>query len=232
MAGKGKSLFSGIKDMLVEDDGSETAQPESQSTTGKAFNNIPNLSTPAQPLPMPPVYVQPTSAPMVDQAALEAVRSSALAPVLSGRPSFYVLFINMYEALGRPTNVTPVLAALKVANPSATKDAILADLAAHQGLLDNAANGAKSEYDRMAQEQLGGNDAEIAKLDEANRNAQAEIDRHTREIAERSARRQELQSQRLNAEAKINAARDKAANAVIAVQNELKTMQQLIAVAP
>lgn len=226
-------------DKLVEA-ATESDDPASAPTKRAETSSSSMAASLTQPTPMPmapsmasimPVTPGAAAAPMteVDPEALQTVKQQVYVQTVGGRASNFILFINMWEALGRPADPNIAVGALRVTNPNMSSQEILSDIDQHLMLLDNTATTAKHAFDSMASQKLGGNDTEIKALSEQNENAVREIERHQAEIAQRTQRLQALQTERADTEAKLTRARQRTTVAEGVVRSELASMKQLLA---
>jgi hypothetical protein len=228
MTGKEKGFFDKLKDAVVEHDENEKPAHIAPAAQALSPSMATSFAAPASPILVTPSYTPTTMSPTeVDPEALATVKAAVYVPTLAGRQSNFILFLNMWEALGKPADPAIAVKALQVSNPNITIPSIISDIDQHGMLLDNTVAGAKQTFDNVASQTLGGNDTEIASLTEANAKAQAEIDRHNRETAERNTRLAALQSERAENEAKLNRARARANAAETLVRSELVGMKQL-----
>ena len=229
MAGK-KSILKSLTDALVESDEKETAAPAPaaaiQPTPGMAMA----FGLPTTPVSTAPVVAAPAapSTADIDPEALQTVKTAVYAANVAGRPSKFILFLNMWERLGRPADPNMAIGALNVTIPDLTTQTVVADLDQHTILLDNTAAAAKQTFDTISTQRLGGNDAEIDQLLAADKAADDEIARHTREKAERSARLTALTTERSETGAKLDRARARTTAAEALVRTELTTMKQIL----
>jgi hypothetical protein len=237
---KGKGFLGNLADKisheLLEDDGSA---PKSTSAATAApapapapapTSYMPGVSGPAPTVAsgtMPYTFGTGgvTGAPEpLDPKALEAVQAGVFTNI-GNQPSRYLLFMKMYENLGKPADLTVPLHALQVMDPSLTAAAILQDIQAHLKMLDDVETKAGTDLDGAASDVLGGADKQIADLQAANVNAQSEIERHQKEMAERIGQITQLQTQRANDDANISRAKAHTAAAVSVVRSQLQSMQ-------
>lgn len=222
MAKKGFSLggmLDAVKAELMEDDGKGDA--------GKAAEKATTAATP------PPASMAMPGAPEpVDPKVLEMVTSGVFVDIMDGtkaRPSRYMLFSKMWETLGRPADANVPLNAMKVTDPSMTGGAVLQDIDAHIELLNGVSSSAEAEYDGIAAQKLGTADQRLNEIQKANEAALREIERHQKEIGERSAEAAALQAQRTQDEASITRAKAKVAAAVETVRTQLTGARNLFA---
>ena len=171
----------------------------------------------------PPVGSNPEP---VDDKILAVINDGVFTDI-DGRTSRFLMFQKMFETLGRPIDPTIALKALQVNDPSFTPANILQDILAHQKLLDAVTAKADQDIREAATERLGGADAKIKQLQEANQQAQAEIERHQKETSERIGKIAECQTQRATDEAAISRAKSRTDSAASSVRAQLQGMQQL-----
>lgn len=162
----------------------------------------------------------------VDDKILAVINDGVFTDI-DGRTSRFLMFQKMFETLGRPIDPTIALKALQVNDPSFTPANILQDILAHQKLLDAVTATADQDIQEAATERLGGADAKIKQLQEANQQAQAEIERHQKETSERIGKIAECQTQRATDEAAISRAKSRTDSAASSVRAQLQGMQQL-----
>ena len=172
---------------------------------------------------VPPVGSNPEP---VDDKILAVINDRVFTDI-DGRTSRFLMFQKMFETLGRPIDPTIALKALQVNDPSFTPANILQDILTHQKLLDAVTATADKDIQEAATERLGGADAKIKQLQEANQQAQAEIERHQKETSERIGKIAECQTQRATDEAAISRAKSRTDSAASSVRAQLQGMQQL-----
>lgn len=228
MTGKRKSMIDKLAGFVIESDDEQSAAPAAPPQGSMAASLISPMPQAPSMAPIVAAVSNPAQEP-VDPEALATVKQQVYAQTVAGRASNFIFFLNMWEALGRPTDLTGVTKALQVTNPNMTPQAILADIDQHIMLLDGAAAHAKHAFDSMAAEKLGGNDTEITTLTEANQHAVREIERHNAEIAQRTQRLQALQTERAETEGKLTRARQRATDAEGVVRAELASFKQMLA---
>jgi hypothetical protein len=168
---------------------------------------------------------QPAVQPL-DEATVKLIQDSVYRP-LAGRPSQYLAFVKVWEALGRPQNIEMALNALKAMDSNVNAASILTDIEGHINLLDQACQKADSDFTNAAQQQLGGKDAQIEALNDANQTAMSEIERHQREVAERITQITALQQERAATDTAIQQAKARTDAAEDAVRGQLTSMAQL-----
>ena len=239
MAGKKKGfslggLVDAAKAELFESDDGAKAAPQSDAPSPApqtvaaaaapppvASGTIPYTfgTTPAVPEPLDPKVV-------------EMVSSSVFVDLTEGtkvRPSRYMLFSKMWQTLGNPADARIPLAAMQVSDPTISGGAILQDIDAHLTLLDVCEASANTELDGAAGSKLGGADQELLSIQQANEAALREIERHQKEIAERSARASTIQTQRATDEANITRAKARTKAAVDSIRAQLQGARALFA---
>lgn len=244
MAGK-KGGFLGkigaaIAAEMMEDDGKdETAKVADKAS---AAAQAAPISSQTQPYPFgtsaagsttpPPMLGMPGAPEPLDPKVVEMVSSGVFTDVVDGgkaRPSRYMLFSKMWQTLGSPADANIPLNAMKVTDPSMTGGAVLQDIDAHLALLDGVAANANAEIDGVAATKIGGADQKLQAIQQANEAALREIERHQKEISERSAEAATLQGQRAADEASINRAKAKTAAAVESIRAQLQGARNLFA---
>lgn len=245
MAKKGGFLdkaLHGVLDELMDDDGKKTTAdapapaataapaPAPSGTMPYPFGTTPSAA------PAPSAAGAPTFAPGVpepiDPKVLDMVSSGVFIDITDGtksRPSRYMLFSKMWETLGRPQNAMQPLSAMQVSDPTMTAGAVLQDIDAHLSMLDGVAASAESDFEAAAATKLGGADSQLTTLQQANEAAVREIERHQKEITERSAQAAAIQTQRQLDEAAIANAKAKTAAAVDSVRTQLTGARNLFA---
>lgn len=168
----------------------------------------------------------------LDPKVVEMVSSSVFVDLTEGtktRPSRYMIFSRMWETLGRPADARVPLGAMQVSDPTISGGAILQDIDAHLVLLDVCESSANAELDGAAGNKLGGADQELLSIQQANEAALREIERHQKEIAERSARASTIQQQRGTDEANINRAKARTKAAVDSIRAQLQGARAMFA---
>lgn len=161
-----------------------------------------------------------------DAEALDTISKQVFVDI-GGRPSLYLRFREMQEALGKAADPATVLNALRVADKTVTAAAILSDINAHLGLLDGATQTTEQQFAAAEQQMIGAKDQEIAALQAANQTAAAEIERHQKEMAERNGRIATLNQERAEADAAIARGKSRATVAQQTLRTQLANMQQL-----
>jgi len=226
---KKKSFLDTLKSTMLESDESPEA---AEAATAPTLSHIPAVTA----TQVPPAYTGPVTSSVVqsgsdvvDSEALKFVREGVYAETISGRPSRYITFLRMYEAVGR--NAAVALNALKVTDPSITPASVVADIDQHEQLLANFVERASGEMKALADGTVGQSDKEVEHLRKLNADAKAEIERHTRETAERDARIGTITTERAEHEAKLARARKRTSDAENAVRAELAQMKQTLSAA-
>ena len=249
--GKKGGLFSGLNDKLheiapfaFEDDGSKpAAKPAAPAPTIGA----PQPSPPAYPpqgYPQPPqpqggpysgtvVYPFGTSsaAEPVDEKTMGVVSDGVFKMDRTGQPSTYMRFMKMWEALGKG-DPAQALKAMQAMDPSITPARILQDIDGHLHNLDGVRADAAQSFAAAEQDALGGADAKLKSLNEAQTQGQADIDRIQKEIAARTGEIQQVTSQRVIDEQNINRAKARTEAAEASVQQTLEHMRQVFTSLP
>lgn len=238
---KKKAVLESLKNFVFESD--ETAETSPSGAAPATSAPIPPPPTtqwyagaqapvgvPVAPHLPPPVPVPPVSwsAPVPqepDAKALERVKNAVFT-----EPSRYLHFSQMYETLGRPADVRVVINALQITDKSLTAESVIADATRHLSVLENFCAETDAEFASEVQVRIGAKDAEANTLIEANATAQAEIERHQREIAERTTALTQLATARAEDEAKIAAAKAKVDFAEDFVRNTLNSTISLLQV--
>jgi len=245
MAGK-KGFLSGIVDaakseLFDDDEKTHTADPAVAAaqappapaptpTMPYTFGTSPAGAT--TPISSPAGMVMPGAPEPVDPKVFEMVSGGVFIDIAEGaksRPSRYMMFSKMWDALGRPADANVPLRAMQVNDSSITPVAVLKDIDAHLKLLDGVAANAATELDNAAAQKLGGADQQLAALTQANEAAAREIERHTKETAERNTQAIAIQTQRATDEANINRAKSRTQAAVDMVRAQLQGARNLFA---
>lgn len=141
-------------------------------------------------------------------------------------PSHYSKLIEMTQALGNASDLRPSLKALQVGDSGITRESILEDIRSHLATLDHTQQSFQTQLDQKGQQSMGGADAEIEQLQEENRTAAAEIARHTRETADRTAKIASLTESRDSAKKKVEAGRRRIDDAAADIRTSLLDLQQ------
>jgi chromosome segregation ATPase len=102
----------------------------------------------------------------------------------------------------------------------------------HLQRLDGVAAKAATDFEAAAQERLGGADAQLTQLQQANDAATAEIARHQKESAERMTQMAQIQQQRATDEQAIGRAKAKTEAASASVKQTLMSMQAMLSSLP
>lgn len=164
----------------------------------------------------------------IDEAALAAVNDG----VFGSASSHYTQFVNVWTTLGRPGDISTVLKTMQAMDRSLTAAVILADINNHLSRLDAVSQSASGEFDKAAQEKLGGADATLAQLNQQNETAQAEIARHQKETGERMAQIAAVTQQRAADDAAISRAKARTEAAAASVKQQLVSMQAMLSSLP
>ena len=143
------------------------------------------------------------------------------------RPSKFMAFMKMYGLMGRPADINSVLGALQITDASFTAEAVAADARAHLTMLDHFEQSIAQESAAEVQNRVGSKDAEAIAIQEANGKDQADIERLTKAISERSARLPILAQERSEGEAAIARSTAKMATAQDAVRAALTSTLSL-----
>ena len=228
-------ILDNIKHELFDDDGSAKpaakpvaksaipAQPAAHPYTPVTFTADP----PA--VPSAPSYTGVTmpqaAAPTAE--AMDMVKKSVYIDFPTHK-SQYLMFMKMWEATGKSPDPHLALNALQaVSETPPTPTSILTDISGHIALLETVCQNAANEFANAAQQKLGGADAQIKALDDADAAAAAEIARHQQETINRSQQRLALQQARATDESAIANGKQNVELAEAAVHQELLTMQTL-----
>lgn len=250
---KGKGLGAQLRSALFEaepgDDGGDTAPaPKSR----KAVPLSPSAVAPPPPSSPPlgafstlaaaPAALQPqpaagmtsfinTAAAGPDPQALAIVEAAIYVNFDDGRggqrASKFMSFMKTYGLMGRPADINSVIAAGQSFDPTFTAEAIAADARAHLTLLDQFERSIAEEHAAEVQNRIGSKDVEAASIQEANAKDQAEIERLTKAIAERSARLPVIAQERAEGEAAISRSTAKMTTAQEAVRAALTSTLSL-----
>lgn len=232
---KKTGLFESIGRELFDDGGNKAAKKPTKgrggagSMLGGASAPPPTatFSTPQLDIPLassPSVGAQGSS----DNTALEQMSQQVLVDKIDGRPSNYMLFVRMWEALGKPTAVEQVLNALKVSNPNLTKDEVLLDLRSHASRLEEVRANMTGQVDAFAQQAQSSTESQIAELRKKNEDATSEITRHQNEIGERNTKIGTLQSEKSESETKVGRARSRITSAVGTLTGQFQQIETLL----
>lgn len=215
--------------------GIPAAQPAASPFTPGATAMAPSPIQHAAPAVSPIVVgtTPPPSAPLpepVDPEALALLQGQVLVEKFANdQPSRFLVFVRTWEAMGQPADTTSVLRVLQITQPNLAAADLLADMQSHIALLDKASADAEAAFARAAQDRLGSKDTELQSLDEANKHAVAEIERHNREISERNAKITSIQTARAEDEAAIQRGRQRSVTAEGVVRARLLQFQNLLA---
>ncbi len=242
MAGKGKKGFSfggimdAVKSELMDGDEAKAAPVAADPNPAPAPTTASVAAAPAPSGTMPYSFgTSPAIPEPLDPKVVEMVSGSVFVDLTEGtrsRPSRYMLFSKMWQTLGSPADARVPLAALQVNDQSITGGSVLQDIDAHLELLDGVEASANAELDGAAGNKLGGADQELLSIQQANEAAMREIERHQKEIAERSARASTIQTQRATDEANINRAKARTKAAVDSIRAQLQGARALFASIP
>jgi hypothetical protein len=206
------------------------ASPFTPGATAMAPSPIQHAAPAVSPIV---VGTTPPSSPLpepVDPEALALLQGQVLVEKFANdQPSRFLVFVRTWEAMGQPADTASVLRVLQITQPSLTAADLLADMQSHVALLDKASADAEAAFARAAQDRLGGKDTELQSLDEANKHAVAEIERHNREIGERNAKITSIQTARAEDEAAIQRGRQRSVTAEGVVRARLLQFQNLLA---
>lgn len=236
---KGGGLFGNLGERLAhelfEDDG-KTSSAKPTVTSSPAAAAPPPPLTGTMPYTFgtgadPALSSIPGAPEPLNEDAVKAISGAVFVDLPTGK-SRYLTYQNMSTALGHPADPSVPLKALQVSDPTMSVGAIATDINAHLSLLEQVTAKAESDFASAAQDKLGGADAAIQKLNDANANAQAEIARHQQETTDRIAQIAQLQQQRSADEVAINRARAQTQAAEAAVKTSLLAAQQVFANIP
>lgn len=221
---KSGGIFEAIgKELFSDTSGSKPPKtkpprPSKRNGTGSGAGSMLPSSPAVSPMPIP-AQISPqldisfASSPSVgaqaasDNAALEDMKAQVFIEKLAGRQSTYLLFLRMWEALKRPSDVEQVLNALKVSYPNLTKEEVLGDLQQHAALLEQVRSHMAGQVDEFARTSQADTETQISELRRKNDEATAEITRHQNEIGQRNTQIGNLQTGKAEAETKISRAR-------------------------
>ncbi len=244
MAGKKGGFLGGLAGALFESEDApapsmapSTVEPARPFTPfGGATPNYAPPPTSAAPPPMPGQTAQnyavsyaPPVEQTVDPDALAAVTSAVYVPI-QGRPSNFVRFIEMHEALGKPADTGLAIRALAASDrttPEATANAVASDVNAHMSLLESFCQSVDADFEAEKQNRLGTKDNEISSLIALNEKAAAEIKRHSEEAQARTQDIARLQVERAEEEAKISRGKSRMDLAEDTVRTNLTNSLQL-----
>lgn len=165
------------------------------------------------------ISTQPTAP---DEKALATVEASVYAD-FDGRKSRFLPFLQMYHRLGRPADVGMVLGALQITDPGFTAEVVAGDAQMHLNVLEKFCTSIDAEFASETAARIGGIDAEAKGIADQNAADAAEIERLTKEVADRSAKLPALAQQRAEEDAAIQRGKAKMDVAEEFVRSTLKS---------
>lgn len=247
-------FFAALKKELFTDDSSASTTPAKKPGKSKAVIPPPEPEpshaatqtfayTPPPATPSYPTAIEPgtaSAAPMVaglaaagaapvDEAALATLTQKVFPP---NEPSLYVQFDNLWGVIGRHQNPAMVLMALKATVPAASVESLSASVNRHVELFDAALKEANDTIQKTTESLLGAADKQTAELMELNKKDQEQIARLMAQIEERSKKLSEIQTDRNNNEAQINANKALLLGAFEHLQARLKIASATVANIP
>jgi hypothetical protein len=195
----------------------------------------PPVSAPMSMTPAAAAYAQTpfsaamtvAAAPPVDEKTLGLINESVFTAETK-----YVQFDNVWNALNRTGDVGQVVTVLKMTVKDATPDNIIADIDVHLKALAATQKTANEELEGAAKSMLGGADQLVADLVAQNAAAQAEIERHQREMGERNTLMNQTQQKRIADEQNIASAKARTEAAIQFVSARLSTAKAALSALP
>ena len=146
----------------------------------------PPIQNPTVPAVGDVVIYSSGSSTIIDPDALKLIRDSVMTESVDGRPSEYIKFLKIWDAINRPSDISTVINVLKITDPTVTVETIGNDLRIHISLLDKTVQEAESQINSTAQSSLAEIENKISALQKQDDVAKSEISRHQAEIASRS----------------------------------------------